>query len=249
MRKNPGRYDNLDYDNDNDNGTQHKVDPGTRMTERGRFITFEGIEGAGKSSQIAPLADWLRARGRGVVTTREPGGSPIAERIRALLLDRANTGMGGTTELLLVFAARAEHLAQVIAPALAAGTWVLCDRFTDATYAYQGGGRGIAQARIAALEDLVQGDLRPDLTLLFDLPPELGLARARGRGEPDRFEAERLGFFAAARAVYCGRAAACPQRYRVLDATRPLDEVTAAVARIVAEFVESREDYLSANDD
>ena len=209
------------------------------MTERGRFITFEGIEGAGKSSQIAPLADWLLARGRSVVTTREPGGSPIAERIRALLLDRTNTGMGGTTELLLVFAARAEHLAQVIAPALAAGTWVLCDRFTDATYAYQGGGRGIAQERIALLEDLVQGDLRPDLTLVFDLPPQLGLARARRRGEPDRFETERLAFFEAARAVYRGRAAACPGRYRVLDATRPVGEVTAEVRRLAAELLDS----------
>jgi len=218
------------------------------MTQRGRFITFEGIEGAGKSCQIAPLAERLRARGLAVVTTREPGGSPIAERIRALLLDRGCTGMDATAELLLVFAARAEHLARVIAPALAAGTWVLCDRFTDATYAYQGGGRGIPASRIAVLEDLVQGDLRPDLTLVFDLPPELGLERARGRGEPDRFETERLGFFTAARAVYRGRAAACPGRYRVLDASRPLGEVTAAVARIIGELAECREDYLSANE-
>ncbi|WP_295459136.1 dTMP kinase [uncultured Thiodictyon sp.] len=204
------------------------------MSQRGRLITFEGIEGAGKSSQIAPLADWLRARGLTVITTREPGGSPIAERIRALLLDRANTGMDGTAELLLVFAARAEHLAQVITPALTAGTWVLCDRFTDATYAYQGGGRGIDPSRIAVLEDLVQGALRPDLTLVFDLPPALGLARARGRSEPDRFEAERLSFFDTARAVYLSRAAADPGRYRVLDTTRPFGEVSAAVTRSVA---------------
>ena len=141
--------------------------------------------------------------------------------------------MDPTAELLLVFAARAEHLAKVIEPALAAGHWVLCDRFTDATYAYQGGGRGVAPARIGVLEDLVQGELRPDLTLVFDLPPEVGLARARGRGEPDRFESERLAFFDAARAIYLQRAAACPERYRVLDATRPLAEVSGEVARIV----------------
>jgi dTMP kinase len=215
------------------------------MNDRGLFITFEGIEGAGKSSQIAPLADWLRARGLTVVTTREPGGSPVAERIRWVLLDQANTGMSAGAELLLVFAARAEHLDQVIQPALAAGAWVLCDRFTDATYAYQGGGRGIDPADIAMLEDLVQGDLRPDLTLVFDLPPPMGLARARGRGEPDRFEAERLGFFEAARAVYLDRAATSPQRYLVLDATRPLDEVTETVIRIVGELLQSRGDRAS----
>jgi dTMP kinase len=209
------------------------------MTERGRFITFEGIEGAGKTSQIALLAEWLRARGLTVVTTREPGGSPVAERIRGVLLDRASTGMGACTELLLVFAARAEHLDQVIVPALAAGRWVLCDRFTDATYAYQGGGRGIDPARIAILEDLIQGDLRPDLTLVFDLPPLLGLERARGRGEADRFESERLSFFEAARAVYLGRAAANPGRYRVLDASRPLDEVAKAVTGVLSEWVAS----------
>ena len=210
------------------------------MNERGLFITFEGIEGAGKSSQIAPLADWLRARGLTVVTTREPGGSPVAERIRGVLLDQANSGMSADAELLLVFAARAEHLDQVIEPALAAGAWVLCDRFTDATYAYQGGGRGIDPADIATLEDLVQGDLRPDLTLVFDLSPQLGLARARGRGKLDRFEAERLSFFEAARAVYLDRAATSPQRYLVLDATRPLDEVTETVIRSVGELLQSR---------
>ncbi|WP_295412808.1 dTMP kinase [uncultured Thiodictyon sp.] len=218
------------------------------MTKQGRFITFEGIEGAGKSSQIAPLADWLSAQGQPVVTTREPGGSPIAERIRTLLLDRTNTGMSGTAELLLVFAARAEHLAQAITPALSAGTWVLCDRFTDATYAYQGGGRGIAAERIAILEDLVQGTLRPDLTLVFDLPPAVGLARARGRGEPDRFEAERLHFFEATRAVYLARAAADPGRYRVVDATQPLAEVTAAVIRSVAELAQEEDAFSSADE-
>lgn len=220
----------------------------SRMSEHGRFITFEGIEGAGKTSQIAPLADWLRARGLTVVTTREPGGSPVAERIRGVLLDPASTGMSACAELLLVFAARAEHLERVIVPALAAGRWVLCDRFTDATYAYQGGGRGIDPARIALLEDLIQGDLRPDLTFVFDLPPQLGLERARKRGVADRFEAERLGFFEAARAVYLGRAEANPGRYRVLDATRPLNEVTASVAGALGELLTSRA-YSSATNE
>lgn len=193
---------------------------------RGLFITLEGIEGAGKSSQIEPLKGLLESNGLEVVTTREPGGSPVAEHIRGLLLDRANAGMSPTAELLLVFAARAEHLERVILPALKAGAWVICDRFTDATYAYQGGGRGLDHGRISVLEDLVQGDLRPDLTLVFDLPPEIGLSRARGRGEADRFESEHVRFFDSARAVYLDRARANPERYRVLDATLPMAEVT-----------------------
>jgi len=197
---------------------------------RGRFITLEGIEGAGKTSQIAPLRGLLESLGIDVVTTREPGGSPVAERIRDLLLDRANAGMDAIAELLLVFAARAEHLEKVVRPALDAGAWVLCDRFTDATYAYQGGGRGLDPGPIATLEGLVQGELRPDLTLVFDLPPEIGLARAKGRGEADRFESEHLRFFEAARAVYLQRAAARPDRYLVLDATRPMAEVTGRIA-------------------
>lgn len=211
------------------------------MSERGRLIVFEGIEGAGKTSQIEPLAQRLRARGRAVLATREPGGPPIAERIRQLLLDPENRGLCADAELLLVFAARAEHLAKVILPALAAGTWVLSDRFTDATYAYQGGGRGLDSARIAVLEELVQGALRPDLTLVFDLPPALGLARARARrsGEPDRFESERVAFFAAAREVYLGRARACPERYRVLDASRSMAQVGDAVARLVEAFADA----------
>ncbi|MBN2887376.1 MAG: dTMP kinase, partial [Chromatiaceae bacterium] len=210
------------------------------MAEAPRFITLEGIEGAGKSSQIAPIAALLRARGRAVLTTREPGGSVIAERIRALLLDPSNSGMDRTAELLLMFAARAEHLAQTIRPALEAGTWVLCDRFTDATYAYQGGGRGVEAARIATLEHLVQGALRPDLTLVFDLDPELGLARARARqGAADRFERETLAFFAAARAVYLERARAAPERYRIIDASRPLDAVSAEVCACIETLLET----------
>ncbi|EXJ15367.1 dTMP kinase [Imhoffiella purpurea] len=209
--------------------------------ERGRFITLEGIEGAGKSTQVSIIADRLRARGRSVVTTREPGGSPIAERMRALLLDPLNRGMSDTAELLLMFAARAEHLEKTIRPALEAGTWVICDRFTDATYAYQGGGRGLDPERIAVLERLVQGDLRPDLTLLLDLPPEAGLARARVRSgaAADRFEAEAVGFFSAARAVYLARAEAASERYRLIDAGAPLervrDQVVAALDAFLAE--------------
>lgn len=211
------------------------------MNGCGRFIVFEGIEGAGKSSQVEPLVRRLRQRGISVVATREPGGSPLAERIRGVLLDPQNRCMCADAELLLVFAARAEHLHKVILPALRSGTWVLCDRFTDATYAYQGGGRGLDPRRIAVLEDLVQGSLRPDLTLLFDLPPELGLARARSRaqGAPDRFESERLDFFESARAVYLGRARACPQRYCVVDATRTLDKVEEEVARLVDAFADA----------
>lgn len=198
----------------------------------GRFITLEGIEGAGKSTQIEPLAQRLRARGLEVVTTREPGGSPIAERLRSVLLDPENTGMTETAELLLMFAARAEHLAATIRPALERGAWVVSDRFTDATYAYQGGGRGVDMARIGGLEQLVQGDLRPDLVLLFDLPPAVGLERARLRsGRADRFEAEAERFFEAARAVYLERAAAMPERYRIIDASRPVQEVSDQIAR------------------
>lgn len=209
------------------------------MTDRGRFITLEGIEGAGKSSQIEPVREALAERGIEVLTTREPGGSPVAERIRTLLLDRANTGMSRTAELLLVFAARAEHLEKVVVPALARGAWVLCDRFTDATYAYQGGGRGEDPGRIAILEELVQGGLRPDLTLVFDLAPDLGLARARGRGEADRFESERLAFFEGARAAYLERARAFPGRCRVVDAAQPLESVTRQVRGIVSDFVDA----------
>jgi dTMP kinase len=211
------------------------------MNGCGRFIVFEGIEGAGKSSQVEPLVRRLHQRGIPAVATREPGGSPLAERIRGVLLDPENRYMCADAELLLVFAARAEHLHKVILPALQTGTWVLCDRFTDATYAYQGGGRGLEPGRIGVLEDLVQGALRPDLTLIFDLPPALGLARARARGPggPDRFESERLVFFDAARAVYLGRARACPERYRVVDATRTLDQVEAEVARLVDAFADA----------
>ncbi|MCB2263784.1 MAG: dTMP kinase [Candidatus Thiosymbion ectosymbiont of Robbea hypermnestra] len=203
----------------------------------GRFVTLEGIEGAGKTTQLAWVRRVLEARGLEVLVTREPGGSPLGERIRGLLLDPAGAGMAADTELLLLFAARAEHLAQRIRPALARGTWVLCDRFTDATYAYQGGGRGVDPERIAMLEDYVQGPLRPDLTLLFDLPVAVGLARAGRRCAPDRFEAEAAGFFEGVRARYLALAASSPQRVHVIDAEAPVARVSDQVERAVAAFL------------
>ena len=204
----------------------------------GLFITLEGPEGAGKSTNRDYLAMCLRAAGIEVLLTREPGGTPLAERIRELLLAPSDEAMAADTELLLVFAARAQHLAQVIRPALARGGVVLCDRFTDATYAYQGGGRGLSQQRIAELERFVQGDLRPDLTLLFDLPVEQGLARAAARGRLDRFEQEQRSFFEAVRQTYLQRAALAPQRYRLLDASQSLQQVQAAIDGLVPMLVE-----------
>jgi thymidylate kinase (EC 2.7.4.9) len=191
----------------------------------GLFITLEGPEGAGKSTNREYLAERLRERGIEVQLTREPGGTPLAERIRELLLDPSDEKMAVDTELLLVFAARAQHIAEVIRPALARGAVVLCDRFTDATYAYQGGGRGLPVERIAQLESFVQGSLRPDLTLVFDLPVEIGLSRAAARGRLDRFEQEGRAFFEAVRHTYLDRARAEPGRYHILDAAQSLAEV------------------------
>lgn len=195
----------------------------------GLFITLEGPEGAGKTTNREYLAERLRERGIDVVLTREPGGTPMAERIREILLSPSDESMAVDTELLLVFAARAQHLAEVIRPALACGAVVLCDRFTDATYAYQGGGRGLPVARIAALEAFVQGELRPDLTLVFDLPVEVGLARAAARGRLDRFEQEGRAFFEAVRNTYLERARHAPERYRLVDAAQPLAQVQVAL--------------------
>ncbi|MCC6077258.1 dTMP kinase [Pseudomonas sp. GCM10022188] len=204
----------------------------------GLFITLEGPEGAGKSTNRDYLAERLRSAGCEVVLTREPGGTPLAERIRELLLAPSEEAMAVDTELLLVFAARAQHLAQVIRPALAAGRVVLCDRFTDATYAYQGGGRGLPQERIAQLEAFVQGGLRPDLTLVFDLPVEVGLARAQARGRLDRFEQEAQAFFEAVRRTYLERASLAPGRYRVLDAGQPLAAVQAQLDGLLPELLD-----------
>ncbi|HLT03335.1 MAG TPA: dTMP kinase [Pseudomonas sp.] len=207
----------------------------------GLFITLEGPEGAGKTTNRAFLAERLRAAGREVLLTREPGGTPLAERIRELLLTPSDEAMCSDTELLLMFAARAQHLDQVIRPALVAGKTVLCDRFTDATYAYQGGGRGLGEERIAVLENFVQGALRPDLTLVFDLPVEVGLARAAARGQLDRFEREGSDFFEAVRQAYLRRAARDPRRYRVIDAAQSLAQVQAQLERLLPELMESRQ--------
>jgi len=204
----------------------------------GLFITLEGPEGAGKSTNRDYLAERLRAEGIEVVLTREPGGTPLAERIREVLLAPGEEPMNADTELLLVFAARAQHLAEVIRPALARGAVVICDRFTDSTYAYQGGGRGLCLARIATLETFVQGDLRPDLTLLFDLPVEVGMARASARGRLDRFELEGQVFFDAVRSAFLQRAKAEPARYHLLDAAQPLAQVQRAIDALVPTLLE-----------
>jgi len=197
---------------------------------RGKFITLEGIDGAGKSTHVGGIADFLRERGKDIVVTREPGGTPLGEKLRALLLSQT---MNIDTEALLMFAARREHIAQVIAPALAEGRWVLSDRFTDATYAYQGGGRGMAKDRIAALERWVQGSLQPDLTLVFDAPVEIALSRlAKDRG--DRFELESKSFFERVRTAYLERVAADPRRVKVIQGGRPLPEVKKDVEDIIS---------------
>lgn len=204
---------------------------------RGRFITVEGIEGAGKSTNIAYVGNLLTAAGKHLVHTREPGGTPLGEELRNLLLGHRHDGMADDTELLLMFAARAEHLARVIRPALTAGHWVLCDRFTDATFAYQGGGRGIPREHIAVLEQWVQGALRPDLTLLLDVPVELGLQRAGQRSDPDRFERQKVSFFNAVRDAYLAIASAEPARVKVVDASRPVDEVQRQIREEITSFL------------
>jgi dTMP kinase len=189
---------------------------------RGRFVTFEGIDGAGKSTQIGFVEGWLRARGIDPLLTREPGGTPVGEALRELILHRP---MHPRTETLLIFAARHEHVVEVIEPALAAGRWVLCDRFTDASYAYQAGGRGLAQADIAALEQWVHPRLQPDLTFLFDLPPEVAARRLAGAQRGDRFETEQRDFFERVRAAYLARAHAHPGRFVVVDTSLDRIEV------------------------
>lgn len=196
----------------------------------GKFITLEGIDGAGKSTHVTYVRELVEARGVQVVQTREPGGTPLGEALRELLLTRE---MHSDTELLLMFAARAEHLHAHILPALERGAWVICDRFSDASYAYQGGGRGVDKARLVALERWVQGELQPDLTLLFDLDPELALARRENARAADRFESETLDFFKRVRAGYLERAREFPQRFHVLDASRSRDDVRAELARII----------------
>lgn len=204
---------------------------------RGRFITLEGSEGSGKSTNLNYIHQRLLQAGIDVVLSREPGGTPLGESIRELLLDHRQQAMASDTELLLMFAARAQHLNELILPALEAGKWVLCDRFTDATYAYQGAGRGIAHERIAQLEQWVQGELRPDLTLFLDLPVAQGLARAGERAELDRFEREEIDFFERVRQGYLDQAKAQPQRYRVVDASPSLAEVQTALAQVIDNYL------------
>ncbi len=205
---------------------------------RGLFITLEGPEGAGKTTNRAYLAEQLQAQGFEVALTREPGGTALAEQIRDILLAPHDEAMSVDTELLLMFAARAQHLAQVILPALEAGKIVICDRFTDATYAYQGGGRGLDCSRIALLEQFVQGDLRPDITLLFDLPVEDGMARAVARGTLDRFEQEQHNFFEAVRQSYLQRAEDDPERFRLVNAQQTLPEVQKSLDVQLIEIME-----------
>jgi dTMP kinase len=205
----------------------------------GRFITFEGGEGVGKSTQIGRAAAWLREDGREVVVTREPGGTALAERLRDLLLAHGDEPMPASCELLLMFAARAAHLTNLIEPTLARGAWVLCDRFTDASYAYQGGGRGVPEPHIDALARLVHPSRAPDLTLLLDAPVATGLARAGARS-PDRFEVERIDFFERVRRAYLERARREPQRIRVIDAAGTIDSVESAVRAAILPLLAQR---------
>lgn len=204
---------------------------------RGRFITLEGIEGVGKSTHVTALLDHLGELGITAVATREPGGTPVADRIREVLLDPDGPAPQPDTELLLMFAARAEHLAYTIRPALDRGAWVVCDRFTDATYAYQGGGRGIPLERIRVLEEWVQQGLQPDRTLLFDAPVDVALARARRRSPADRFESEESAFFERARQTYLDRARQQPGRFSIVDAGGDLDSVRQAALAVLSAFV------------
>ncbi|MET0988645.1 MAG: dTMP kinase [Steroidobacteraceae bacterium] len=209
---------------------------------RGRFITLEGGEGAGKSTQLALVGDVVRAAGYEVVATREPGGTPRAERIRELLLEKAAEPMPPSCELLLMFAARASHVENLIKPALERGAWVVCDRFTDASYAYQGAGRGMSLEPIRALETIVQAGLEPDLTLLLDTPVAVGLQRAQQRnssqhGDADRFESEQAAFFERVRLGYLEIAKRAPQRVRLIDAARPIEQVSKDVRAVLQQFI------------
>jgi dTMP kinase len=200
---------------------------------RGKFITLEGMDGAGKTTHLEWLRGRLEAQGITLTVTREPGGTALGEALRGMLLDNHEPRQP-ETEALLMFAARSEHIARVIAPALAAGRWVLCDRFTDATYAYQAGGSGMAWSRVAELERWVQGELQPDLTLYFDLAPEVGRARARQAREPDRFEREQQAFYERVRAAYLRRAQEHPRRIRIIDAARAIPEIQVELEEIVS---------------
>ena len=200
---------------------------------RGKFITLEGGEGVGKTTNLTFIRDYLHEHNISVVVTREPGGTVLAEKIRHLLLDKDSEMISEQAELLLIFAARAQHIKHVIEPALAQGEWVLCDRFTDATYAYQGGGRNMRISTIEWLEDLVQGNLRPDLTVLLDAPVEVGIERARERGAFDRFESEKISFFEHVRRAYLLQVELHPERIKLIKANQPLADVQKALIDVI----------------
>lgn len=199
----------------------------------GKFITLEGVDGAGKSTHIPAIAEMLRARGKHVLLTREPGGTPLGEKLRELLL---HENMHPETESLLMFAARREHIEQVIRPALARGVYVLSDRFTDASFAYQCGGRGVSADKVGQLEQWVQGDFQPDLTLLFDLPVAVSTQRLADARNPDRFEKEGMDFFGRIRNAYLARAAQFPQRFRIIDSGKAIPDIQAELGAILAEI-------------
>lgn len=200
---------------------------------KGFFISLEGGEGAGKSTQHKHIVDWLAGQGKTVIEAREPGGTVVSEQIRQVLLDTRNAGLNPTAELLLLFAARSQLVQEVILPALEAGKVIVCDRFADASYAYQGGGRQLGAKTVEAVEQLVLGNLQPDLTLLFDVPVELGMKRVAGRGEADRFEVESIKFFERVRNAYLARAEAAPRRFRVIDASKNQEEVWQQVKSVL----------------
>lgn len=211
---------------------------------RGRFITLEGIDGAGKSTHLEWLARFLEGRGIRVTPTREPGGTPVGERLRELML-HSGAALHPETETLLMFAARREHIDKVIEPALASGAWVVCDRFTDATFAYQAAGSGVSWAKVEQLERWVQDALQPHVTVLFDVAPDVGLARAARGKRPDRFEREQLAFYERARQAYLKRARAAPDRVHVIDASRPLTDIHKKLEGLFSTFC-SNTDYLQS---
>ncbi|MFK5984103.1 MAG: dTMP kinase [Pseudomonadota bacterium] len=210
------------------------------MLNMGKFITLEGSEGAGKTTQLENIKDYLNQQGIEVVCTREPGGTPIAEKIREVLLDKENSSLCSDAELLLMFAARSQHLNELIIPALNAGKWVICDRFTDASFAYQGAARGLSFERIKQLKLWVQGELDPDITLLFDLPVDVGMARANKRGPSDRFEQEALDFFEKVRQGYLYLAKVEPDRFVIIDAELTEQQVSIQVENSIADFVQNK---------
>jgi len=203
--------------------------------KKGFFISLEGGEGAGKSTQNKRIVEWFSGRGCSVVEAREPGGTIVSEQIRRVLLDTRNAGLNATAELLMMFAARSQLVQEVILPALAGGKVIVCDRFADASYAYQGGGRQLGTEPVAVLDKLVLKDLQPDLTLLFDVPVQLGMERVAGRGEADRFEIESIRFFERVRNAYLERAADNPHRFRIIDASQDEDQVWQQVEKVLKE--------------